>query len=57
MTGFWPYPFLDADSLGWARVALNTAFLILVFWLCGLLMVFAARRLGQWRSPHGRLGR
>ena len=24
-TGFWPYPFLNADALGWGQVALNIA--------------------------------
>ena len=29
--GFWPYPFVDADELGWGRVLLNCAVVAVLF--------------------------
>jgi hypothetical protein len=43
VTGFWPYPFLDADALGWPQVALNTAGMILAFIALGLALITLAR--------------
>ncbi|TNC21097.1 Pr6Pr family membrane protein [Amycolatopsis alkalitolerans] len=38
-TGFYPYPFLEADSLGYARVTLNCVLIAVLFLaLAGLLM-------------------
>lgn len=45
LTGFWPYPFFDADALGWPRVALNLAGLLAGFTLAGLAVLAAARAL------------
>jgi len=45
MTGFWPYPFLDADTLGPARVSLNIAGLILAFAGLGAGFLAVARAL------------
>lgn len=42
-TGFWPYPFLDADQLGWAQVTLNVAGLVLAFAALGLGLIGLAR--------------
>ncbi|WP_137111559.1 Pr6Pr family membrane protein [Rhodobacter sp. SY28-1] len=43
LTGFWPYPFLDADSLGWPQVALNTAGMVAAFAALGLGLIALAR--------------
>lgn len=43
VTGFWPYPFLDADRLGWPQVALNVAGLVLAFATLGLGLIGLAR--------------
>ncbi|NHB76176.1 Pr6Pr family membrane protein [Rhodobacter calidifons] len=42
-TGFWPYPFLDADRLGWAEVAGNLAGMVLAFAALGLVLIALAR--------------
>ena len=43
LTGFWPYPFLDADTLGWPRVALNVTGMVLAFALLGVGLIALAR--------------
>jgi hypothetical protein len=43
--GSYPYPFLDANALGWAGVARSLAGLSLAFLLGGLLVVGVARML------------
>lgn len=43
VTGFWPYPFLDADALGWSQVALNAAGMVLAFAALGLGLIALAR--------------
>lgn len=45
MTGFWPYPFLNADALGWPAVAMNLALLLLVFAGLGVALLVIASRL------------
>ena len=47
MTGFWPYPFLNIDVLGWGLVAVNVAGLVLAFAALGAGVVVLARRLGS----------
>jgi hypothetical protein len=44
-TGFWPYPFLNAATLGWPHLALNCAALVLAFSLVFVLIWAVAR----WR--------
>lgn len=44
LTGFWPYPFLDADALGWLRVAVNTGGLVAGFALLGTGLIALSRR-------------
>lgn len=39
LTGFWPYPFLNADALGWATVTLNLALLLLTFTGLGFILL------------------
>lgn len=43
LTGFWPYPFLDAAQLGWPQVAVNTAGMVLAFASLGLALIALAR--------------
>lgn len=45
LTGFWPYPFLDAAHLGWPQVALNSAGMVLAFAALGLTLIACARAL------------
>lgn len=47
--GRWPYPFTSVPDLGWARVVMNLAGLVLVFALVFLAMIAASRVL------HGRV--
>lgn len=42
-TGFWPYPFLNADSLGWPQVALNIAGIAAGFAVLGAGLIRAVR--------------
>ncbi len=50
-SGLYPYPFLEADKLGYARVALNVAILIVLFLLLGLAMIAAGRALSRRAAP------
>ncbi len=43
-TGFWPYPFLDADVLGWPMVAANIVAMLAAFALLGAALIVLARR-------------
>lgn len=43
MTGFWPYGFLDADTLGWPHLARNLGALLLALTLLGLAVAALAR--------------
>ncbi|MDZ4391830.1 Pr6Pr family membrane protein [Cypionkella sp.] len=43
LTGQWPYPFLNADSLGWAHVARNLGVLLGALGLLGLGIAALAR--------------
>jgi hypothetical protein len=43
-TGFYPYPFIDVDRIGMATVLYNTAGMLFLFWLAGLLMVWIDKR-------------
>lgn len=47
LTGFWPYPFLDADALGWPQVALNLAGMLAAFALGGWAILTLARRVSR----------
>ncbi|MFN4129157.1 MAG: Pr6Pr family membrane protein [Paracoccaceae bacterium] len=46
VTGFWPYPFLNAGVLGWGGVALNSAGMVVAFVAVGALLIAGKRRLG-----------
>jgi len=46
MSGFYPYPFLDAKTLGYAGVAANTAGLLVVCAAIGMCLVL----IGWWLS-------
>jgi len=43
LTGFWPYPFLDADLLRWPQLVLNIAGMVLAFTALGLALIALAR--------------
>lgn len=47
LTGFWPYPFLNADALGWPRVAVHLVLLAGVFAVGGLAIRRVAARLAR----------
>lgn len=42
ITGFWPYPFLNAEKLGLPHLALNIAALAALFGILGLALVWLA---------------
>ena len=48
VSGVYPYPFVDANVLGYGRVLLNAAGFVGVFWGTGLLTIALARRV---RNP------
>ena len=47
VTGWWPYPFIDADELGWGRVLLNLVAIAVLFAVVGFAFVAADRALGR----------
>ncbi len=49
--GWYPYPFIDANKLGYARVLVNALVLMAAFYLAGLALVAASRHLPKGR-PH-----
>ncbi|MBB5344505.1 Pr6Pr family membrane protein [Tunturibacter empetritectus] len=50
LTGFYPYHFADVTLLGYPRALLNTAFLLLGFWVLGMVLVAIDRLLARSRS-------
>ncbi len=46
ITRWYPYPFIDATEIGFPRALANGGFVLLVFFLLGLLAV----SLGRWRG-------
>lgn len=51
--GWYPYPFLDVTKLGYPRVGLNVAGMVVFFFLCSLLAV-GLGRITQPRRMRGR---
>ena len=49
----YPYPFLNADSLGWGRVWLNVAVMHVFFILLGYLFVAIDKRMAQRAAQPG----
>lgn len=47
----YPYPFLDAEQLGYAGVGLSALFFAVAFWLLGLLFVGVDRALARRSRP------
>jgi hypothetical protein len=47
VSGVYPYPFVDVTELGYARVFMHAALLLLVFLGLGLAIVAAGRRMGK----------
>lgn len=48
--GFYPYPFLDANTLTFGRVFMNCVGLLFVFIICGLLFV----AISKWMQPQSK---
>lgn len=49
-TGIYPYPFLEAGTLGYARVAGNVAMLVALFLVLGLVLAALGRGLARRRG-------
>ena len=49
MSGFYPYPFIDAKTLGYAGVAANTAGLLIVCAAIGMCLVMTGWWLARWQ--------
>lgn len=49
--GEYPYPFLDVDQLGWPKVMANSAGVLALFVVAGLVLVALDRWLGR-RARH-----
>ncbi|MDP4263253.1 MAG: Pr6Pr family membrane protein [Bacteroidota bacterium] len=47
LEGFYPYPFLDANTLPFGRIVMNCIGLMFVFVLFGLLFIAAGRKLSR----------
>jgi hypothetical protein len=47
VSGFYPYPFVNVTELGYGRVLLNAAGIVVVFLLTALLLTGAAKILGK----------
>lgn len=56
-TGWWPYPFIDADTLGWGRVLLNLVAIAVLFAVVGGALVAVDRALAARQAPTERSGR
>jgi hypothetical protein len=50
-SGFYPYPFLNTDKLGIARVLLNEVGLLIIFLVLGALLVTGGRLLDRRLNP------
>ncbi|GAB3070757.1 Pr6Pr family membrane protein [Pedococcus soli] len=50
---WWPYPFMNVDTLGWGRVLLNLAAIAVLFAVVGLGFVAADRALARRRQSDG----
>jgi hypothetical protein len=53
VTGFYPYPFINVSNLGYDRVLINMAVLVLVFLGLGLGLIGVDRRLGNNKQAAG----
>lgn len=51
MTGYYPYPWIDAAALGYQKVAINSLALLGVFLGVGFLFVLLDRALGRFSGP------
>ena len=47
VTGFYPYPFINVSNLGYYKVLINMAVLVLVFLGLGLALIGIDRRMGR----------
>ncbi len=51
LTGLYPYPFIDVSELGYPRMLVNAAGLLVVFLALGLLVV----AFGRWRAGNSQV--
>ena len=51
VSGWWPYPFLDAGRLGWPKVAGNILIMAAAFAILATVIVAIARRAGGQSRP------
>lgn len=48
LTGLYPYPFIDISQLGYARVMVNAACMLIAFWVIALIFI----GIGRMRQSH-----
>jgi hypothetical protein len=53
VSGWYPYPFLDANTLGYARVSVNAVMLLAAFLVTGLVFVAMGRWMGRAETKAG----
>ena len=56
VTGFYPYPFINVSNLGYDKVLINMAVLVLVFLGLGLALIGIDRRMGPQQRASCRRG-
>jgi hypothetical protein len=50
MSGFYPYPFIDVNQLGYHKVMLNSFYMLIVFLTLSLLLVGIGKLMGNHRK-------
>lgn len=50
VTGWYPYPFLNASELGYSKVSINVAVMIAVFLIAGLILIATTRSLKKQQT-------
>ena len=49
---FYPYPFINANELGYTKTLINAFFLLLFFTGVSLLFLFIGKQMGNKKTPH-----
>jgi hypothetical protein len=52
-SNFYPYPFIDVEKIGWARVGLNSAMLTLFFIIAACLFILAGKEISKSERQTG----
>lgn len=52
MSGFYPYPFIDVNKLGYHKVMLNSFYMLIVFLTLSLLLVGIGKLMGNHRKKN-----